>query len=109
MPDTEDVLDFFETVALLVRKKAIDKKFAWHSFFYWLNGYRSLCKDYIDSAQGAPGESPRWKDILWLHKKLLKVERRHGGLLKCVHDLTEKEAKIAIEKFLKEEEELVID
>jgi hypothetical protein len=32
--DIEDVLDFFETLGLLVRRHALDREVVWHTFFY---------------------------------------------------------------------------
>src|SRR5439155_22559830 len=38
-PEVDDVLNFFATLALLVRRRALDAEMVWHVFFYWLHGY----------------------------------------------------------------------
>jgi hypothetical protein len=65
-----DVLNFFETIALLVRKKAINEFFVWHSFFEWIHGYCFLTKDYIASCHAQDHTS--WEDLVWLHDRLTK-------------------------------------
>ncbi len=35
----DEVLDFFETIGLLVRKGAIEKEMTWSTFFYWILRY----------------------------------------------------------------------
>lgn len=77
MKDTDDILDFFETVALLVRRKAIDEVFVWHSFYYWLHRYYLLCQNYIDDSRKK--DKARWEDLCWLHPRLDKIERTRGG------------------------------
>src|ERR1700679_1779104 len=34
--EMEDVLDFFETVSMLTRKRALDIYMVWHTFDYWM-------------------------------------------------------------------------
>jgi len=45
--DIEDVLDFFESIGLLTRRGALDEEFVYSTFFYWLHGYASKCRDLI--------------------------------------------------------------
>ncbi len=75
MSEVDDVLDFFETVALLVRRKALIEEFVWHSFSYWMRRYFFLCKDYILTVQKKPDERSRWEDIVWLNPRLLRIEK----------------------------------
>jgi hypothetical protein len=77
MKDTDDILDFFEGVALLVRRKAIDKEFVWHSFYYWLHRYYLLCQNYIENTRKK--DKARWEDLCWLHPQLDKIERIRGS------------------------------
>jgi hypothetical protein len=70
----DDVLDFFETIAILTRKGAIDEDLVWHTFFYWIEGYYQAAERYIRTEQR---EWPTtWEDLTWLYKKLCKIERR---------------------------------
>ncbi len=40
--DVDDLLDFFDTLGLLVRRRALDPEMVWHRFFYWLHA-RAAC------------------------------------------------------------------
>ncbi len=74
LENVDDVLDFFETIAILVHRKAFDKVLVWHTFFYWLHGYWLRGKDYI--GQIRQKDPARYTDLLWLHDQLLEIERR---------------------------------
>jgi len=43
----DDVLNFFKTIGLLVRKGALDGKMVWHSFSYWIHRYWLTTNEYI--------------------------------------------------------------
>lgn len=73
LENVEDVLDFFDTVAVLVHRKAFDKTLVWHMFFYWLHGYWLRGNNYIGKIRQK--EATRYTDLLWLHDQLLKIER----------------------------------
>src|ERR1035437_9201982 len=45
--EAEDILDFFETIALLVRKGALDSYMVWHTFDYWISRYYEAAKKHI--------------------------------------------------------------
>jgi hypothetical protein len=72
--DIDEILDFFEVVGLLVRRKAIDEVLAWHFYFYWLHGYRTLATAYIDAKRKQ--ESTVWVDLLYLHERFIDIEKR---------------------------------
>jgi hypothetical protein len=70
--DLEAVLDFFEGLAILVRKKSIDKELACNYFYYWLDCYRELANEYVlQWRKKTPGT---WYNIDWLYQELTKVE-----------------------------------
>jgi hypothetical protein len=99
LADTDDILDFFEEIALLVRQKAIEPIFVWHSFFYWMHRYYILCENYIKTVRNDPKERSRWEDFVWLYNILLKMDKNKNH---CTYDdlkLSQKE----LEKFLDEE------
>jgi hypothetical protein len=78
-PDVEDVLDFFETLGFLVRRKALDKELVWNTFFYVFYGYCLYAKIYVEAqAQKYP---PRYKDLRWLKPRLVDVEECNNGTL----------------------------
>ncbi len=70
----DDLLDFFETLGLLVRRKGIEDTFVWHSFFYWIQCYYHLTKDYIALIQ--KDDPTIWEDFVWLYNRLCKVEKK---------------------------------
>ena len=68
-----DVLDFFETIGLLVQRKALDQEMAWHTFFWWLRGYRCAANDYIRKERQ---EDPtRWTDLDHLYTRFMGIEK----------------------------------
>jgi len=72
--EIEDILDFCETLGMMVRRRAIDKKIVWHTFFYWLHGYHVYDKDFIeDQRKNFPS---RYEDLIYLHTKTCRLEER---------------------------------
>ena len=59
--EAEPILDFFETMALLLRKGALDKELVWHTFFYWVDHYYEASKDFIGQRQQK--DPLVWKDL----------------------------------------------
>lgn len=71
--DIEDVLDFFETVGILVRKGALNDELVWSSFYYWLHGYFHYGKKFLEVQRSK--FPARYDEVIRLHKKLLKIEK----------------------------------
>lgn len=74
-PDSnvDDVLDWFETVALLVRRGGFDEEFTWHTFYVWMAHYWVAAQDYIRDVQ----EDERgitWADFSELMPRLFARE-----------------------------------
>lgn len=59
--EAEPILDFFETMALLLRRGALDKEIVWHTFFYWVDHYYEASKDLIAARQKT--DPLIWKDL----------------------------------------------
>jgi hypothetical protein len=70
----DEVLDFFEGLALLVRRKAVDEELAWHYFFYWLHGYWLYAHDYVRQKQG--NDPALFAELPSFHERLLAIETR---------------------------------
>jgi hypothetical protein len=69
--EMEDILDFFETIAMLTRKRALDIYMVWHTFDYWIERYFAVAAPYIRARQiEEPGV---WEDLNWLVPKLAKM------------------------------------
>lgn len=75
--DIEDVLDFFESLGLLTRRKALDQEFVYSTFFYWLHGYASKSRDLI--AEQRKQYPARYGDLVWLHRELVAIEESKYG------------------------------
>ena len=76
--EAEDVFDFFETVGLLVRRKALDKEVAWHSFFHWIHGYWTSSSSYlVEERRKNPSV---YKDFALLHQMMCEFEKKTNHL-----------------------------
>ncbi|MHB1699636.1 MAG: DUF4760 domain-containing protein [Acidobacteriaceae bacterium] len=103
--EAEDILDFFETIALYIRKDALDQYMVWHTFSYWIYGYFEATRSHIAAEQAS--DPLRWKDLCDLiprmrdlhQKELLKAGAKEGSaaLKKAYPDLA------AVQAFLSEE------
>jgi hypothetical protein len=99
MEEADDVLDFFETIAMLVRRKAITDFYVWHSFFHWIHRYCLLSEDYVTSIRRKRGERARWKDLVWLYPRLMKIEKGEG----CLSDADLKLSPQDLDEFIEDE------
>jgi hypothetical protein len=75
--EMEDILDFFETVAMLTRKHALDVYMVWHTFDYWMERYYAVAKTHILARQAK--EPGVWEDLDWLLPRLRKLQARKGS------------------------------
>jgi hypothetical protein len=76
--EAEDILDFFETIALLVRKGALDSYMVWHTFDYWISRYYEAAKKHVLQRQQA--EPQVWQDFCELVQKMRQQEMRASRL-----------------------------
>jgi len=74
--ELEDVLDFFETVAVLVRRGAIDAELAWQTFSYDLDGYLVASRPVIANEQAETNAV--WDELAGLQRRFDEVERQRG-------------------------------
>jgi hypothetical protein len=75
--EMEDILDFFETLAMLVRKRALDPYMVWHTFDYWIERYYTIAKPHIRARQQQ--EPGVWEDLSWLMPRLEKLQSKRGS------------------------------
>ena len=75
--EMEDILDFFETISMLTRKKALDLYIVWHTFDYWLERYYAIAKPHIVTRQKQ--EPGVWEDLDWLMPRLKKLQAKKGS------------------------------
>jgi hypothetical protein len=67
--EAEPLLDFFETMALLLRRGALDKEIVWHTFFYWIDHYFEATREVI-------AERQQIDPLVWKDFSLFVVELR---------------------------------
>ena len=71
--DVDVVLDFFDTVAMLLRRRVLDKQLVWHQFYDWAVYYWFASEGYVRSVQSDESRTT-WKDIQSLVPTLMKHE-----------------------------------
>jgi len=59
--EAEPILDFFETMALLLRRGALDQEIVRHTFFYWIDRYYEAPRQHIVDRQVV--DPLVWKDL----------------------------------------------
>jgi hypothetical protein len=72
--ESEDVLDFFEMIGMLVRRRTLDSHLVWHIFFHWINGYVSAASEHIATVRNS--NPTIWQDLTYLRRKLVLIEKR---------------------------------
>jgi hypothetical protein len=73
MVHIDDVLDFFETVSFLTKRKSIGFQITYHTFYWPLANYWVIHKNHILSAQREEG--PVWYEYSNLMQQLLAKEK----------------------------------
>jgi len=96
--EAEDILDFFETIALLSRRGALDRYMLWHTFYYWIDRYYEATKGHIEERRR--GEPTVWQDIGPFVESLRKLQMKEAGLSSMEQTIPSVEE---LESFLKEE------
>lgn len=99
MDEAEDVLDFFESVGLLVRLKGLNLEMAYNSFFHWVNTYWNAAACHVDVQRGR--RRTVWQEFEYLYRETIKIERR-----KDTSSIDLAPAPEVIEQYLKNEEDL---
>jgi hypothetical protein len=72
----DDVLDFFDDAAFLVKKGALDEEMMWHGFYHWIRLYLQAAEKYI--AEYRQNEPAVWKDLFRIHPRLDALEKQEG-------------------------------
>jgi hypothetical protein len=75
--EAQNILNFFETIGLLVRREYLDVDDVWSSFGYWMfNVYSDLREDIEQEQRDDPSY---YQDFCTLIERLRKVEEEEGG------------------------------
>lgn len=72
----DDILDFFEAVGFFMQGDQITPEVAHHAFHYWIRGYYSAAKEYLETAQRK--EPSNWECVERLFKITNEVERERA-------------------------------
>jgi hypothetical protein len=75
--EAEPILDFFETMALLLRRGALDEEIVWNTFFYWVDNYYEATKDVISLRQQREPEV--WEEFVVLVATLRNFQTSTKG------------------------------
>ena len=94
--EAEPILDFFETMALLLRRGALDAEITSHTFFYWIDHYYEASREII--AQRQSFNPLTWKDLTAFVTRLRKMQAEQLGRQKYLPPNSEQ-----IHNFLTEE------
>jgi hypothetical protein len=96
--EAEDILDFFETIALLQRRGALDRYMLWHTFYYRVNHYDEAAKEHIEERRSS--EPTVWQDIGPFVASLRKLQRKEASLASLQETIP---SSVALDHFLQEE------
>ena len=72
-----DVLNFFEHIAFLVRKKHLAEYDVWHTFHYWASAVYYDLRTVIECEQ--IDDKTTFRDFLWLWPRLERIQKEQGG------------------------------
>jgi hypothetical protein len=76
-PEAQKILDFFETIGLLVRRGYLDADDVWSSFGYWMFNIYADFREDIEQEQRF--DKSYYQDSCDLLKRLQKIEEESGS------------------------------
>lgn len=76
-PEAQEILNFFETIGLLVRRGYLDVDDVWSSFAYWMFNVYGDFRDDIEQEQR--DDESYYQDFCALMELLRKIEKEEGG------------------------------
>jgi hypothetical protein len=76
-PEAQKILDFFETIGLLVRRGYLDEDDVWSSFGYWMFNIYADFRDDIEQERRA--DKTYYEDSCELLERLHKIEKAKGS------------------------------
>jgi hypothetical protein len=99
----EDIMNFFESVGVLLRRGYLDKEMAWVGFGYYGIRWWNACKDYIlEERRRKGGDQTIFAEFQYLVDKLYEVETKQRGKTRSEVE----PGKTQIQIFLEEERDL---
>ena len=73
-PDVDAVLDFFDGVALLLQRGALDEEMVWHQFYWPMANYWLAGQEYVRRAR--KDDPVLWQDLEGALPRLMAIEAR---------------------------------
>jgi hypothetical protein len=70
----DEVLDFLESMGLMMHRKALDPEMVWSDFSYWIEGWWCAASSYIQEVRA--DDDTIWMYFRHLREKILDVEKR---------------------------------
>ena len=92
----EDILDFFDDVAFLVTKGALDTEMMWHPFYHWVRMYYQAAEQHIIAR--TKEEPTVWNYLCAIYPRLTEMEKS-----KSSHTYKEKLTDTELRTHLQEE------
>lgn len=110
--EIDEIIDFFEGIAYIVEKGAIDEKAVWTCFFSYMYRFYHFASAYIK--QERDRDPTLWHAFLDLYNKLYEIEQLDRRSQKHISSRTSKGLKADLpvedlQQFLREEMTLEID
>jgi len=92
----ESVLDFFESIGMLMRKKYLDPESIWVSFGYYIIRWRKVCQNYINHIRTVHHDNTLYEEFEYLADKICKIEEKKRNGMNSI-------SKEELDNFLREE------
>lgn len=102
--EIEDILDFFETIAILVIRRSLDKKMVYWYFYYWIIRYWLISEKYVSIKRKQLGDEDLWTGTEILVKRMIKYEAKQRNKSKKKIILPSKQE---LRRFLVEESQII--
>lgn len=69
-----ELLNFFETIGLLVKEGALNKKIVWNIFSSYVINYYQAVSDFVREVKR--DDKTAWSNLIYLYNELLKIEKQ---------------------------------
>jgi hypothetical protein len=76
LSDVDDVLDFFEDLGFYMKGDQITPEVVHHAFHYWIRGYYTAAREYVESAQ--EDDPTAWECVPELFKTIHEIDEEHA-------------------------------
>jgi hypothetical protein len=75
--DNCPVLEFFEEIGYMTRRKILDGGMVWNTFSWWIEPYFLLCKAAITDARSETQSPMFFYETQWLYEYLSKLQQKY--------------------------------